>query len=204
MVNELHRTATISRGLESRSGAAPAELTLIHSLQSLRQRVLERLDSLEALARQRLTSATAMGETAAREQALELKLVELEETERRLAARTERQEKEWSESLTQLEVERRLLAEAWERLERERIVYSTASEPHHSAHPGGLGSQKGAAAALARAAPLITAQRAGADPDANHPITQAILRQFQTLCSDVRRNSEGRREIRPERGRTAW
>ena len=35
-------------------------------------------------------------------------------------------------------------------------------------------------------------------PDPNHPVAQAILRQFQTLCSDVRRNAEERRDSRSE------
>ena len=64
MVDELHRPGTIPRGPESRSwpaSAHSAHSALIQSLQSLRERVLERLDSLETLARQRSASAPAAG-----------------------------------------------------------------------------------------------------------------------------------------------
>jgi hypothetical protein len=134
MVDELRKPGTIPRGAEPRSRPATAHSAhsaLIQSLQGLRERVLERLDSLETLARQRSASAPVAGEIEGLERALELKLADLEETERRLSAQAERQEKDWSASLTQLEADRRLLAEAWERVERERIAYSSAAEPNH-------------------------------------------------------------------------
>jgi hypothetical protein len=40
-----------------------------------------------------------------------------------------------------------------------------------------------------------------AETDPNNPVAQAILRQFRTLCSDVRRNTEGRRDSRSKRRR---
>jgi len=165
-------------------------------LQRLRDRVLERLDSIETLARQRSASAPAAGERAALERALERKLAEIEETERRLRTQAERQEKEWIASLTQLEADRRLLAEAWERVERDRIAYANAAEPHHRSHAQGQGRQNGVPATLPHAGALVTARSAAADPDSNHPVAQVILRQFQTLCSDVRRNAEDRCDSR--------
>lgn len=199
MVDELHRPRTIPRGAESRPWPALAHSphsALIQSLQSLRERVLERLDSLETLARGRSASAPAAGASAGPDRTFELKLAELAETERRLHDESEHQEKEWSASLIQLESDRRLLAEAWERVEREQIACSSASEPNHHIRAQGQGAQKGAPAARPHAGALVTARSSAANSDSNHPITQAILRQFQTLCSDVRRNAEERRDSR--------
>jgi hypothetical protein len=204
MLNEIQRPGTIPRGPDFRSwpaSAHSAQSALFQSLQSLRERVLERLDALEALARGRSASAPAAGGSAGLERTLELKLAELEETERRLHAHAKSQEQEWSASLTQLEADRGLLAEAWERVERERIAYSSGSEPHHRGHAQGQGPQKGAPATLPHAGALVTARFAGADSDANHPVAQAILRQFQTLSRDVRRNAEERRDSRSEGSR---
>jgi hypothetical protein len=132
------------------------------------------------------------------ERSLDLKGADLEETERRLHAQAERNEKEWRESLAQLEADRRLLAEAWERLERERIAYSGASEPHHLAHAQSQGPQNGSPATLLLAGASVMARSAAADSGPNEPIAQAILRQFQTLGSDVRRSAKERRDSRAE------
>jgi hypothetical protein len=199
MVDEVHKPRTIPQGAESRSwpaSAHSAHSSLIQSLQSLRERVLERLDSLENLARRRSASTPAAGASAGLERTLELKLAEVAKTERTLHDQAERQEKEWSASLIQLESDRRLLAEAWERVERERIAYSGASEPHQ-----GQGLQKGAPTTLPRAGALVTARSAAADSDSDHAVAQAILRQFQTFSSDVRRNAEERRDSRSEGSR---
>jgi len=165
-------------------------------LQRLRERMLERLDSLETLARQRSASAPAAGESAGLERALERKLADIEETERRLRTEAERQEKEWIASLAQLEADRRLLAEAWERVEQDRIAYSSAAEPHHRSHVQGPGQQNGVRATLPHAGTLVRARSAAADSDPNQPVARVILRQFQTLCSDVRRNAEERCDSR--------
>jgi hypothetical protein len=199
MVEERHSPGMISRNPEFRSWSASADSAhsaLIQSLQSLRKRVLERLDSLETLARQQSASAPEAGACAGVKRNLELKLAELEETQRRLDAEAERQEKEWSASLSQLEADRRLLAEAWERVERERIADSGASEPHHHSQAQDQGTQKGASATFPHAGALVTTRSAAADSDPNQPVAQAIRRQFQTLWSDVRRNAEERRDSR--------
>ena len=171
-------------------------LRAIQSLQSLRERVLERLLSLETLAQSQSASAQGAAASADRERTLELKLAELADTERRLDDQAARQEKEWSASLIKLESDRRLLAEAWERIERERIACSNQSETHHHGRAQGQGSQKGGLTDLPHAGALVTARSAAADSDMNHPVTQAILRQFQTLSSDVRRNAAERRDSR--------
>jgi hypothetical protein len=162
-------------------------------LERLRERMLERLDSLEMLARGQSSSARATA-TAGLEEDLQRRLAELEEAERRLRAQAERQEQEWSASLARLEEDRRLLAEAWERIERERIEYSSAAAPvsrgqgHAPAPPGSIPD------ALPHVGALVTARSAAADSQPFPPVAQAILRQFQTLCSDVRRNAEERRD----------
>ena len=199
MVDEPHAPGTKQRSPESRTGPAPtysAHSALIQSLQSLRERVLERLLSLETLAQSRSVSAQGSAASAERERTLDLKVAELAETERRLDDQAARQEKEWSASLIKLESDRRLLAEAWERIERERIACSSQSETHHHGRAQGQGLQKGGLTDLPHAGALVTARSAAADSDMNHPVTQAILRQFQTLSSDVRRNAAERRDSR--------
>jgi hypothetical protein len=153
--------------------------------------VLERLNSIETLAQARLTSEQATVESTGLKRALERKLADLEESERLFQAEVERKEKEWRVALTQLEEDRRLLAEAWERLERERIDGFGASDPHPFAHVQGDGPRKGAQAASIPAGTLASVASAK-----NQPATQEILRQYQTHCSDVRRNAEKRRNSR--------
>ncbi len=149
MVDETHKPRTITRGPESRSGAAlnhSDQAMLMQSLQSLRERVLERLDSLETLARNQSACTPARGTSADQERVVELKAAELAETERKLQDQAERQEKEWSASLIQLESDRRLLAEAWEHVERERIAYASVSELHPNSRAQSQGQQQSAPA----------------------------------------------------------
>jgi hypothetical protein len=142
MVDEPHAPGTKQRDPESRSGPAraySANSALIQSLQTLRERVLERLLSLETLAQSQSVSAQGAAASADLERTLERKLAEVTETERRLDDQAARQEKEWSASLIKLESDRRLLAEAWERIERERIACSSPSETHHHGRAQGQG-----------------------------------------------------------------
>jgi hypothetical protein len=161
-------------------------------LEWLRQQALQRLDSIETLARQRSASEPAETESAALKRTLEQKLADLEETEHRLHAQAEGREKEWKAALAQLEADRRLLAEAWERLERERIDEFGASEqdPRLRAQAHGDGPQKRAPAAPPPEGALAIASAP------NQSAAQAILRQYETLCSDVRRNAKNRRNSR--------
>jgi hypothetical protein len=130
-------------------------------------------------------------------EALELKRSALEEREHGLEAQAKRREEEWAASLAKLEADRRLLAAAWERIEQERIASASGATAHPQTHSHGQshGLQKTAPAAhphpAARAIPIS----ATADSEPNHPRSAAILRQFQTLCSDVRRNAEDRRDF---------
>lgn len=196
MADHLRRLEAITRSADGRSGPAsarPAPAAQIPDLQGLRQWVLERLDSLEAMARQRPAPTPGAGETADLERTLQQRLAELEAARRQLCAEAQRQEKEWSESLTQLEADRRVLAEAWERLERQRIEGLGASEGHPHPHTQGQGPPRGAPATLLHNPAMAPARLVASDPDPNNPVAQAILRQFQTLGRDVRCNAEGRR-----------
>jgi hypothetical protein len=194
MVDELRRPGTMPRPAQPGSWPAlVAPAALIRRLERLRERVLERLDSLETIARAESTSPCATGATADLQQDLEQKLADLEATERRLHAEAERREHEWSASLTQLEADRRLLAEAWERIERERMAYASGAAPVQRGHDHARTPESRIPATLPPAGALVTARPASAESEPNHPVAQAILRQFQTLCSDVRRNAEERR-----------
>ena len=200
MADPLRKPGAIPHSGDGRPGPASAHAApaaLIQDLRRLRQWALERLDSLEARARQRPAPAAAAGGMAALEPALQQRLAELEEARRRLCAEAERQEKEWGTALAQLEADRRLLAEAWERLERHRIEGLGASErPPHHPHAQGPGSPRGAVAACPHPATTAPApaRAVRSDPDPNNPVAEAILRQFQTLCRDVRCNAETRRD----------
>ena len=196
MVDDLRRLGMTPRGPDGKAGPASARsipAALIQDLQSLRQRVLERLGALEALARQRTESTTAAGGITALERTLQQRQAELEEARRQVRAEAERQEKEWSASLTQLEADRRLLAEAWERLERQRIDGPGASERHPHTHSQVQRQPRDAPAALLDAA-VAPARSAAADSGPDNPIAQAILRQFQALSRDVRCTAEARRD----------
>jgi hypothetical protein len=163
---------------------------MIEDLRWLRQRVLERLDALEALARQRPASALDDGGIADRERALRQREAELDEARLQVRQEAERQSKEWGEALAQLDADRRRLAEAWERVERQRIEGLGASEGHlpHCAHG------PGPSAAPAHAATLGPTSFARIDPEPNNPVARAILRQFETLGRDVRSSAEARRD----------
>jgi hypothetical protein len=179
-----------ARGATGHSSAAAQ----IENLERLRDWVLERLDSLEKLARQRSASAPSAGEIADLQRALEQKTAELKATEQRLRAQADHQEQERSASLAQLEADRRLLANAREGIERERIEVLGAAKRDSRLLPQAWAPQRRGPAALQ---PLGTATRTrstATDSRAIDPIAQEILRQFQALCRDVRRGAESRYE----------
>ncbi len=160
---------------------------LIHNLEELRSCVLRRLESIEALARH--CSGVPSAEITRTEQMLRLRIEQLELERSRSLADLVSEDPNGEQLLTQLEKDRQLLAAAWERLERERIdaiaagsVARPAAPPHHphSAEGHALHGapvQRPAAAAVAETA---------------NPVAESILRQFQTLCSDVRRTTDAR------------
>ncbi len=167
---------------------------MIEDLRWLRQRVLERLDGLEALVRERAASSVEDGGIAARERVLKQREAELEEVRLQLQAEAERQANEWSEALAQLDADRHLLAEAWERVERERIEGPGASEGHLASQAYGHGPPRGTPAAPVHPAAVAPTASARTDAESDNPVARAILRQFETLCRDVRSNAEARRD----------
>jgi hypothetical protein len=80
-----------------------------------------------------------------------------------------------------------LLAEAWERLERERID-ATGAEHASAAHRSRATDR---AAPHSSPAPPPQSKISTSVETAN-PVTETILRQFQTLCGDVRRTTNAR------------
>jgi hypothetical protein len=155
---------------------------LIQGLERLRERIEERLERLEAVARER--AQRAVPERSELEQRLQQRIHELEEAQHRLWAQAERRDQEWRVAVEQLEGDRTLLAEAWELLERERLEGGAALHP---AHPqGGIRLPQGERTATpARARPEL------ADPGSDQ-VAHAILKQFQALRNDVRRNARQR------------
>ena len=192
MVDELRKPATIPRGAETRACPNSAHSTpsaQIASLQRLRERILAHLDAIETLARRRIVHGSAAEESVAQERTFELKLAEIEEAERRLSSQAERQRQEWIACLSQLDADRRILALAWERVEQDRIACAGASKPNHGSHPQGKSQESSVPATLPHNSAPVAARSAAASSVANDPVALQVLRQFQTLCSDVRRNA---------------
>jgi hypothetical protein len=158
---------------------------LVHNLEELRSCVLRRLESIEALARH--CSCVPSVEMARMEQMLRQRIDELELERGRDRSELVSEEPSGNQLLTQLENDRQLLAEAWERLERERIdavmagsVAKQALSAHHPRHADG------------HAMHALPTPRSTVPVETANPVAESILRQFQTLCSDVRRTTNAR------------
>ena len=176
--------------MESREKQRPTKLGLqalpsglIHNLEELRSSVLRRLESIEALARR--CSGVPSVEITRTEQMLRQRIDELELERSRSLADLVGEDPSGRQLLTQLENDRQLLAEAWERLERERIDAIAAGSVARSALPA---RHPHPAEGLAMHG--SPAQRLTATPETANPVAESILRQFQTLCSDVRRTTD--------------
>ncbi len=158
---------------------------LIQNLVELRDCVLRRLESIEELARH--CSGAPSVEITRTEQMLRQRIEQLEQERYRSLADLVSADPNDKQLLTQLEKDRQLLAEAWERLERERIDAIAAGSaarpavPAHHPHPAEGISMHGS-----------PAPRPTAAAETANPVTESILRQFQTLCSDVRRTTDAR------------
>jgi hypothetical protein len=172
-------TSPPSGQLPKWGSALPDARPLFEGLERFRESLQQRIDRIEALVVER--ARTSPGEISTRERELLRRVAELEERHRLLGAEARRREQEHEAAMAQLEEDRQMLAEAWERLEQERI------------HGGPATAAPPSAAAPAPAKPAYRPAVASGDDDA---VAQAILRQFQTLRSDVRRNANGRRPRR--------
>jgi hypothetical protein len=154
-------------------GGAPPLATLVRDLDQIRETLHGRLDELETRVRQRLS------EPDRAERRLSARIAELEASEGRLLEELELLKRERLAMTERLEHDRRLLAEAWERLEREqaaaqRPALDRISSPGRPAEPAALRPANAAVAAVATR---------------EDPVAQEILRQFQTLRHDVRKNA---------------
>jgi hypothetical protein len=158
---------------------------LVRNLEELRTCVLRRLESIEELARR--CSGDSAVEISRTEQMLKQRIAELELESNRARSELFGEEPGGKQSLTQLENDRHLLAEAWERLERERIDALMAGSvarqapPAHHPHP----ADGHATHAMPTPRPMVSIEPA-------NPVAESILRQFQTLCKDVRRTTDAR------------
>jgi hypothetical protein len=167
-------------GLDARRGTMRLDPNaLIQGLERLRECVGRRLEDLETLARERVSASPTAADPPEPQGLLQRRIAEFEEAQRSLREQADRREREWREALEQLEADRQLLAEAWDRLERERIESPAAAQVQA---PAG-----GRAAAVDRVA-IPTALPEPHDPDGDH-VAHAILKQFQALRNDVRRNA---------------
>jgi hypothetical protein len=199
MMNNTRRPETSPRYVDARPRSTPERsvtVSLIDDLERLRELVLERLSSIETLARERSESVMPAPELSALEESFKKKSAEFEEARRQLQAQAEQEKHEWIASLTQLEDDRRLLAEAWERVDQERIDAVSAPQEHSSVHSPRPHSPAPVSTAVPSTGATIPIRSAGADSDAYNPVAQAILQQFQTLCSDVRQSAHARRASR--------
>ena len=185
--------------MESREKQRPTKLGLqslpaglIHNLEELRNCILRRLESIEALARR--CSGVPSVEITRTEQMLRQRIDELELERSRSLSDLASEDPSDKQLLTQLENDRKLLendrkllAEAWERLERKRIDAIAAGSvarpalPARHPHP-----------AEGLAVHGLPAQRPTATAETANPVAESILRQFQMLCSDVRRTTDAR------------
>jgi hypothetical protein len=157
---------------------------LIQGLERLRECFEQRLVRLESMARERV--AQPVPDRTELELKLQQRISEIEDAQVRLRTQAERRDQEWRAALEQLEGDRTLLAEAWERLERERVEGQAAAAPQPTRRATAAAAERGAAPAR---------PRFDAGDPLNDHIAHAILKQFQALRNDVRRNARGRGSI---------
>ena len=185
---------------------------LIQNLDALRELVHLNLDDMEKLLRSKIATQSAIlkggaepavlsQDSTERELRLQKRVSELEQAQLNLRADVERWERDREDLLAQIEHDRRMLAEAWERLEYEQThgTVSSSNAPE-TRRPGPVPapahferSTTPTSGAPASLDPNSTARTAvPANPTSPSPqddsVAQAILRQFQSLQRDVRRN----------------
>jgi hypothetical protein len=185
MTHEVVRPAPAASATPRTRLAATPERTavsaLVRDLEDFRNSVLSGLGAIEELARHRSGSPPA--EISRLEQSLQQKIEELDRERSQLRAGAEQEQASGRQLLVQLENDRRMLADAWEKLELERIETCSSRPAPSLNHPRSRGE-------LAQQAPRM---RLGSpSSESGNPVTETILRQFQTLCNDVRRTTNAR------------
>ena len=149
------------------------------TLERLREGLLQRLDVLEIIAAEQ--AALSGYSPTEREQFLRERTATLEASLSRLQAELKRRELEWEDKVHSLEHDRQLIAEAWQRLEAEQLE----------------GGSVGTAGSVTESPPEYQSPngptpRPPAPDESNDHVAKAILKQFQALQRDVRRNAKGR------------
>ena len=199
MTYDLRRPETSPRDFEARLRITEAHAVtnpVVQDLEQLRELVLERLSSIESLARKHGESAQPERDWLALEESFKKKSAELEESRRQLRVQAERERQEWIAAMSQLEDDRRLLAEAWARIDQERTGAMSALKESALAYAPRPHSQTAVSTSAPALGPAVPTGSAEADSGSSNPVAQAILQQFQTLCSDVRQNARARRASR--------
>jgi DNA repair exonuclease SbcCD ATPase subunit len=164
-----------------RTSSRPGHVALLQGLERVREGIRQRLDQIEDLARQR--SEPPSGAISGRERELERRIADLEESQARSRDEARRLEEQGREAIERLEQDRRQLAEAWEVLEQEQIALARAAHGTPPTVPD--------AAGYAPAKSL----RANLNSEGENPLAREILKQFQSLRRDVRRNAH---ELHPD------
>lgn len=193
MPSETPPTPRAATPPEAKGAASRQETAALASgLERIRSTVLERLNQVEAALRERaarrpfaeegLTQSDPQlqqraAEIDQRTAELQQRAAEIDDAQRRLRIERDRWENERATMVDQLEHDRRLLAEAWERLERE-----TLEQPEAAAASPRNGAPE-------RASPKVVRPVVASDDE--NPVAQSILRQFQAVRRDVRRNANG-------------
>lgn len=192
-----------------RGSAQQAIRMMLRNLEQLREYLHLKIDQVEALAQAQTRAAdlaTGSVGPSERERMLERRVAELEQVQTRIRDEVSRWEQERSSMLQQIEHDRKLLAEAWERLEYEQTHTTAMPGGQHSDSRrvgviiNGTGSSSvvsaGAGSSMPRPIHQQPAASAGSGPPQpqqpaaqDDSVAQAILRQFQSLQRDVRRNT---------------
>ena len=172
-------TGKTAPGSGEPANALPDPSPPVLGLARLRDALDRGLDRIEAIALEQ--AASLQQDAPDRERALREQVEVMGATVARLQAEATRREQQWQAGLQQLESDRRLIADAWERLEQAQVdapqrSNADAERPATAPPP----------------APAEPVPRQSADETADDPVTRAILRQFQALQGDVRRNARGR------------
>ena len=159
----------------NRAPSRPGPAALLRDLERVREGIQQRLDQIEDLARRRAEDPSRA--SSDRERELEGRIAGLEEAQAQLRDEARRREEQGREAIERLEEDRRQLAQAWELLEQEQIALARSA---HDTHPP--------AAAHPVAAPA-TPHRPDVTSEGENPLAREILKQFQSLRRDVRRNA---------------
>ena len=199
MTYDIRRPETSPRDFEARLRMTEVRAvtgSLVQDLEQLRELVLERLSSIESLARKRDESAQPERDWLALQETFKKESAELEESRHQLRVQAEREREEWIAAMSQLEEDRRLLAEAWARIDQERTGAMGALKESALAYVPRPLSQTAVSTSVPALGPSVPIGSTDAESASSNPVAQAILQQFQTLCSDVRQNARARRASR--------